>query len=106
MNLRRAPAIVVEQACRKALPRSTVQALLTARDRAPYRELPTILNESDELQELSEQQRKNIRQHVTTRSTCHGLWVIARTERRSWHTLSIGISGEGKSTIPARDFAW
>jgi hypothetical protein len=98
VNLRRAPEAVVRQACDKALGRDVVTLLLAARRRDPYRPLEAILAELDEVDEA---QRAGVKDRLTDRSTCHGLWVIARGPQRSWYTFAVSADGERP-----REFQW
>ncbi len=94
VNLRRAPPEVLMQACEQALGRSVVSVLLAARQRDPYRGLDAVFAELDE---IDDDQREKVREYVTDTSTCHGLWIVAKGERRSWHTLAVGVSGGGRA---------
>lgn len=106
VNLRRAPAVVVRQACRGKLAPGIVRALLEARRADPYRDLDAMLSESDVLAEIDRETRAEIADHVTTRSTCHGMWLIARGEQRSWHTLAVGVRGAEPDSMQRREFIW
>jgi type II secretory pathway component PulK len=101
VNLRRAPAKVVEAACTEALGRDVVGPLLAARDRDPYRKLAEILGE---LATLKPEIKARIGRCVTDRSECHGLWIVARGTQRSWYSLVIGVGG-GAAAEPAGDAA-
>jgi hypothetical protein len=98
INLRRAPEAVLRQACDKALGRDVVTLLLEARRRDPYRPLEAILAELDQ---IDEGERAAVKDRLTDRSTCHGLWVIARGPQRSWYTLAVSAAGERP-----REFEW
>ena len=99
VNLRRAPAEVVERACEKALEHNAVRALLAVRDRDPYRPLSAML---DDLDRVDAKEKTKISERFTDRSKCHGLWIVARGSQRSWYDLAIGV-GEGSGTAPAKD---
>ena len=101
VNLRRAPAKVVEQACTMHLGRDVSNALLAARDRDPYAKLSALLAQLDKVDAA----RKNkISQCVTDQSQCHGLWIIVHGAQRSWYTLSIDPEG-GTGSAPPGDNA-
>ncbi len=89
VNLCRAPAAVVKQICEDKLDERVVSALLVERQRDPYRQLEAMLTKIDD---VNENQRKKIRQCLTDRSGCHGMWVIAHDKQRAWYTLAVGVS--------------
>jgi hypothetical protein len=89
VSLLRAPDDVIEQVCERALGRRAVAALLRARRRDPYRPLSDTL---EDLDEIDESERPAVRERLTDRSTCHGLWVIARGAQRTWYTLAVGVA--------------
>jgi hypothetical protein len=97
VNLRRACDEVIRRTCRGTLGQQAVGALLAARRRDPYRPLREILNELDG---IDARQKRSVSKVLTSRSSCHGLWVIARGARRSWYTLAVA-SGVGR-----REFEW
>ncbi len=116
VNIRRAPAEVVQEACRKILSTRLIKRLLAARDDDPYCGLATMLAGFDE---IDEKQRKKIRQRLTDRSDCHGLWIITHGTHRSWYTLTVGVGapvetganakgGDGNPQTIAQwyEFAW
>jgi hypothetical protein len=98
LNLRRALPEVIKEACRKALERKSVEALVAARDGNPYRDLSAILNG---LPELDEKKKAELRKVFTDRSACHGLWVVARGRQRSWYTLVVEEGLIASPTVPA-----
>lgn len=100
VNLRRAPAAVIERACEKSLRRDVVRAFLAARDRDPYRKLSAILGE---IKEIDEEQVTRLAGRVTDQSSCHGLWVIARGSQRSWYTLAVGLARNGEKSMARQD---
>jgi len=102
VSIRRASAEVIKQRCEKALGRHLTGALLDARDRDPYRPLPEMLRDLDE---LDDKQSAKLRDMLTDGSRCHGLWVIARGRHRAWYSLSIGIvsAGDDLGAAPGGD---
>lgn len=91
VSVRRAPAEVIERACEKGVGREAVRALLTVRDRDPYRPLAAML---DDLDRVDVKDKMKIGERLTDRSQCHGLWIIARGSQRSWYDLAVGAEGE------------
>lgn len=90
VNLRRAPAVVVKQACTEELGADVVAMLLAKRKADPYRSLDAMLGELDR---IDEKQRSKVRACITDTSRCHGLWIVTRNERRSWYSLAVAVDG-------------
>jgi hypothetical protein len=90
VNVRRAGAAAIREACDRIVPAGKVQELLAVRDRNPYARLPDMLVVLDK---VDAGQRAKIAERLTDRSTCHGLWVIARNSQRSWCSLAVGAGG-------------
>lgn len=86
VNIRRASDAVIRRACERELGAGVVGALLDVRRQDPYRGLDGLLAELDR---VDEETRKRADRLLTDRSTCHGLWVIARGPRRSWYTMTV-----------------
>jgi type II secretory pathway component PulK len=109
VNLRRAPAAVIEEACDSAIRKDVTDALIAARDRDPYRKISDIMVGLDK---IDDKQRIRLGNVITDHSTCHGLWVIARGRQRSWYTLAVGLSTKGQGDderviVTKRiEFAW
>ncbi|MEI7835335.1 MAG: hypothetical protein WCK05_02875 [Planctomycetota bacterium] len=102
VNIRRAPAAVVQRACEKVLEPNTIRTLLAVRDRDPYRPLSAML---DDLDRVDAKEKTKIAERFTDRSKCHGLWVIARGPQRSWYELAVGV-GEKQEPDTRYRFAW
>jgi type II secretory pathway component PulK len=94
VNVRRASDAVLAQACERVLGRAGARDLLAARRKDPFCELPTMLGQ---LAGTDDKQRQQLRGCLTDQSTCHGLWVIARGEQRSWFALAVGMDQAGTS---------
>jgi hypothetical protein len=100
VNLRRAPAAVIEAACMEALGPQAVSQLLAARLHNPYGSLSAMLVELDK---IDDKQKRKIGAYVTDHSMCHGLWIIAHGGQRSRYTLTVradGVRAENAS-VPA-----
>ena len=100
VNLRRAPARVLEQACGQAIGPDVVTALLAVRQSDPYRKLSAMLAESDG---IAKDRKEKVYDYVTDGSACHGLWVIARGAQRSWYTLAVSMGGGGAADGSGQD---
>ncbi|MFO8014767.1 MAG: hypothetical protein R6X20_15845 [Phycisphaerae bacterium] len=108
VNVRRAPETVLKQVCEKALTRQDLRHLLEACERNPYVPL------SGMLAEVHPKQREKVYGLLTDRSRCHGLWVIARGNQRSWYTFAVNVGaaaegaagGAGRQTFQVYEFAW
>ena len=96
VNLRRAAPEVIEQICDTVLRRDVAAALIDARNCDPYRKCSAILAD---LGTLDDKQRAKLAGCLSDKSNCHGLWVIARSQQRSWYSLAVctggGSSGGG-----------
>lgn len=114
VNLRRAPAAVVRQACGRGVDPEIVEALLVARDRDPYRKLSTSIGE---LRNANDKQKAKLADYLTDQSQCHGLWVIVRGRQRSWYTLAIregnrqakvsqGVASAHEAVRQDLEFSW
>ncbi len=90
VNVRRASDEVIRRACTKPLGPVVVAKLIAARNENPKRDLADLLKG---ISGLDRALRVKIDRHVTDRSRCHGLWVIARDGQRAWHSLLI-VEGE------------
>ncbi len=108
VNVRRAPEAVLKQACKKVLPRQDLRRLRETRERNPYLPLSGMLSE------FHPKQREKVYGILTDRSRCHGLWVIARGDQRSWYTFAVNVGdaaegaagGAGRQTLQVYEFAW
>ncbi len=100
VSFRRASPAVFRAACERALGGQMTAALLEARRRNPYASLRSVMSR---LRGLGAGQKDRIAEHVTDRSRCHGLWVVARGRRRAWYTLAVSVSG---GTGESRMFTW
>jgi type II secretory pathway component PulK len=104
VNLRRASEAVVQEACTEVLGPQVVSLLLSARQRNPYRSLSAILLELDK---IDADDKAKVLSCVTDRSACHGLWIIARSESRSWYTLAVTADGAGAKPVASTyRFQW
>jgi len=111
VNLRRARDQVVRYACGGDVQHDVVRELLEERNRNPYRRLSAILGRIDE---IDEKQKAAVRRCLTDKSTCHGLWIIARGNQRSWHSLAVNVGkaaaeptrSDGLGSVKWREFAW
>lgn len=101
VSLRRAPDEVIEQACEKDLGKGVVSSLLAARKQNPYRDLNGIVKG---MRDVDGDRLTKVFKHVTDRSTCHGLWIIAHGEQRAWYTLMIVDTGATSNAV--YKYAW
>jgi hypothetical protein len=111
VNVRRAETAVIREKLADQPP-DVVEALIQARNRLSFRPLPRLL---EQLQDVTDEQKRVIKNRLTDQSRCHGLWMIATGQQRSWYWLSVGFTAgndDGKSRGDARqlwrrlDFAW
>jgi hypothetical protein len=100
VNIRRAPAAVIRRASRRKVNPALVEAVIRARQQAPYETLGRLLGK---VGRLTDQQRQSAQAVLTDRSTCHGLWMIARADQRTWYTFTVRSSAAGGQT---HHFAW
>jgi hypothetical protein len=103
LNIRRAPAEVLQTACEREMGPRLLRSLIAERDEDPYRPLPTILAE---LPRTDDREKVQIQQCVTDDSRCYGLWVVARGRQRSWYTLTIDVGGSRGLTGQRHEFVW
>jgi len=102
VNIRRAPPNVVREACRGELPATLVEALLAKRAERPFRRLSAMLSR---MEDVSDEELGRVSEHLTSRSRCHGLWIVAHGEQRDWYTLAVRADGGFLKTRTYR-FAW
>ena len=86
VNLRRAPDRVVRATLLGRVEPRVVDAVLEARARGRPDGAGALLAG---LESIGAEARQRVAAHATVGSETHGLWVVARTDRRSWHTLAI-----------------
>ena len=103
VHAHRSSPAVIRTACTPKLPDDTIDQFINTRDTDRSLDLAGILAKMDD---LDDKQMSVIPKLLTESSTCHGLWIIANGDLRSWHTLTIGEGG-GSGTITQRyNFAW
>jgi len=102
VSLRRAPDKVVRWACAQVLGEGMVQTLLSARRDNRYVKLSELLKGEDR---IDADEREMVKAQITDVSSCHGLWVIARTPQRSWYDFT--VSGVEDRLVPGeKEGAW
>jgi type II secretory pathway component PulK len=102
VNVRRASEQALRALCAKSLTGRAVTSLLAQRDKDPYRSLEAMLAGADE---IDDRQKEEVRKLLTDKSTCHGLWIVARDQHRSWYTLAVSVSVQGQ-VLQWFEFAW
>lgn len=102
INVHRATDAVLAQACAGTLGEADLNALLAARRRDPSCELDVLLGQ---LAAIDEKQKARLRADLTDQSECHGLWVVARSPQRAWHSLVIGMTGGAAGGTQVRSTA-
>jgi hypothetical protein len=109
LNIRRASAQAVREACARDVSADTLGMLLAARDRNPYRPLDAMLAE---LITVDPAQKKVLSSRLTDRSNCHGVWVVAQGAARRWYSLGVscgsaaGAPGGRSAAQPYYRFDW
>jgi len=105
VNLRRASDEVVRYACGNRVGHDLLRELLAERKRDPYRGLSGILGALDK---VDDKQKTALKECLTDKSTCHGLWIISRGRRRSWHNLAISTGRGAGGSDPGQwsEFGW
>lgn len=89
INIRRATDKVIKQACEKTIGPRITAALIRARKENPYRPLTEMVHAIDK---LDARQRSRVLARLTDRSTCHGLWMVARGDQPPSHTFTVGVT--------------
>lgn len=86
LNFHRTPDEILEAVFAKDIRRSTVRRLLEAREDQPRLALDDALARIDR---LDEDEKREIRRHLTDASRTFSLWIVARNGQRSWHRLAV-----------------
>jgi hypothetical protein len=100
LSYRRASVAALRLACPKALGATGAARLVALRQDQPELDLWEALEQL----ELSEEQQAEAEERLIDESSCHSLWIVARTGGRSWYDLSIADDGEGPGA--AATFSW
>jgi hypothetical protein len=102
VNIRRASDEVVSHACDGHLGPEVVRDLLAARRRDPTATLESLLAAADG---INDRHKAIVRQILTDRSRCHGLWVVAHGPQRSWYRFAVRTdTGDGPGRV--HEFTW
>ncbi|MFW5683055.1 MAG: hypothetical protein ACOC1G_08635 [Phycisphaeraceae bacterium] len=103
LHFRRTPDDILDAVCNGPLPRSTVRALLDAREQQPTRSLDETLKS---IASFDEDERQRIRQWITDASSTYGLWIVADNGQRKRRYLAVtrtGIAASATAEAPARE---
>jgi hypothetical protein len=98
VNVHRASEAVIKRACQDRVDQRIVRRLLEQRRKQPHQPLPSMLMR---INEVDRKAKANAMNHLTDQSNCFGLWIIARSRSRTWHTFAVDPPGR-----PTQRFAW
>jgi hypothetical protein len=91
VNVNRATRQTLDAVCRPHLNRLEIGKLLAARDRGQITHLPDALAALG----LPQERSKIVEQLLTTASESHGLWIVTRTEGKTFHRFVVdGVAGQ------------
>jgi hypothetical protein len=102
VNIARAPEDVIVRACRREVGPRVVRLLLEHRRNNPAAGLDELLKRIDR---LGDKDRGKLEALLTDRSSCHGLWIVTRANRRQWYTLAVSVTANGQ-VVQWYEFAW
>jgi hypothetical protein len=104
VNFRRASLAALRHACPRALGAAGAARLVSLRTKDPEIALFDALEELD----LTEEQLEQAGERLTDESTCHSLWIIARSGGRAWYDLSVADESAeaGTGDGAALTFSW
>jgi len=102
VNIRRASPRTIRWVARGAVEPAILERVLTEKRENPYQSLRQMLGE---LRQISEADRRAARDVLTSRSSAHGLWVIAAGEQRRWSTFAVRAAGDSGGEQRYR-FGW
>ena len=90
LNFRRTPADILEAVCTGPLPRSTVGALLDAREQQPTRSLDDTLQS---IASFDEDEKQRVGEWLTDESSTYGLWIVADNGQRKRRFFAVNGTG-------------
>jgi len=111
VNVRRASIAAIKAACDKQVDPRLVRWLLSGKAKDPFANLEMMLTDGGKTDAAGV---ARLAARLTDQSSCHGLWIIAKTRQRRWYAFSVlrGIA-DGKANTKARatgrrryDFVW
>ena len=102
VHFRRAPVAVLREALKGVLSEYLLHRLCAAREEAPDARLAEVLTQLD----LESEQRAQLRRHLTERSGCHSLWIVAHERSRDWYRLTVDWTGGAENESGWWIFEW
>ena len=101
LNVLRAELPVLRQVCYLLISKEGANRFLESRTEHPHWNLDQLLDGTD----LRREEKRTIRKWMTDRSSCHSLWILARSGQREWCCLDIGQTF-GQSSHPQVMTTW
>jgi hypothetical protein len=100
INIRRAPAAVMQQVCAGTLSRDETMALIKLRDDDLSQKLSALL---DKDKAIDDKQKAKLQTVLTDESRCFGLWIVAQNTQRSYYALTVGEGGTNAQSAGVAD---
>jgi len=102
VHFRRAPAPVLQEMLVGILTHYEVYRLEALRDDDPMLGLEELLTKL----ELEKETREAARRRLTSRSTCHSLWIVIHGLTRSWYRLAVRQEADAENDVGRWTFVW
>lgn len=102
LNFRRARVEALREACARHANGAQVGRLLEIRSKRPNIDASEALDQLT----LTDRAREALDELLVDESACHSLWIISRSDRRSWYDLAVADGSAGEEGQRVMVFSW